>query len=251
MTLYGELQRADWLQLKSLDPAEVPDILILHGEWELCEVLNTWESMLNDVSYPDWNTLSGEYAGVKVMVAGVFGSAMAAFVAHPLCQMGTQLVIQTGYFGGLSPKVQYGDALLVTRANCHDGVAPSYAPCPEDGYEADPDLLERMCRICTRKKLPFAQGKLISTDAILTEDSAKIRQWQDQGFFGVDMETATTFSVARTHGRQAIAILNLSDHLDRGDSFFEYTEQRRQLEARRDITIREAILELISEYAIS
>ncbi|QDG51145.1 uridine phosphorylase [Persicimonas caeni] len=248
MTLYGELQRADWLRLKSLEPADVPDVLILHGEWGLAGALERWRSAFaGEVCDTEWNALLGTHAGVDVMVAGVFGSPMAAFVAHPLCQMGTQLVVQTGYFGGLSPTVDYGDVLLVTHADCHDGVAPSYVSCPPDGYAAEPGLLARMRRICTRKELPFAQGKVISTDAVLTEDLAKIRRWQERGFVGVDMETATTFSVAHAYGSQAVAILNLSDHLDRGDSFFEYTDERRQLEANTDMAIRDVILEFIEE----
>jgi len=52
---------------------------------------------------------------------------------------------------------------------------------------------------------------------------------------------------ARIHSSGGDAILNLSDHLIRGDNFFEYNAARQQLEAAVDSAIFEVVLALIGE----
>ncbi len=59
------------------------------------------------------------------------------------------------------------------------------------------------------------------------------------------MECSATFSVATTFDRPVVGLLNLSDHLVRGDHLMNYDDERRKVERMVDKRIRGLALELI------
>ncbi len=61
---------------------------------------------------------------------------------------------------------------------------------------------------------------------------------------GVDMETSATFCAGRRFGRRAVGLLNLSDHLLRGDHLMNYTDERERVEGEVDARIRKLALYL-------
>ncbi|WP_010095522.1 purine or other phosphorylase family 1 [Ornithinibacillus scapharcae] len=77
--------------------------------------------MPNEQWIGDWNTVIGNYDGKRIGFANVYGGPSAAVTAHRYAVLGTENFIQTGYFGGLSHEVQYGDILIVTGAWCFSG----------------------------------------------------------------------------------------------------------------------------------
>lgn len=128
MKLYGEFTKEDWLTALGIEEANIPLSFIIHGEWNHVDNLNVWKSILKEEKLlPKWNTVIGKYCGVNVGFANVYGGSMATNIVHPFALTGTELFIQTGYFGGLSLKVDYGDILIVTEAEMNDGISHSYS----------------------------------------------------------------------------------------------------------------------------
>ncbi len=81
---------------------------------------------------------------------------------------------------------------------------------------------------------------------MLMETTELVEDWSKKGFIGVDMETATTFAVARKYNRRAVGLLNLSDHLIQGETFYSRIADYEQIEERTDKRIREIALYLSS-----
>lgn len=80
--------------------------------------------------------------------------------------------------------------------------------------ECDRGLLEMTKRILEGKKfVNYHVGKTISVDSLFTETKQRVKERSNKGFLGVDMETATTYSIAKTFGAKAIAILRIVDSL--------------------------------------
>ena len=243
--LYGDFDRQDWLRVKGLEHNEVPQTLILHGEdGSIMENLADWETRLAPITHrPRWNMIVGSHQGVTVGFANVCWAPMAAIIAHQFCIMGTELVIQTGYFGGLDPTFRYGDILIVSEATGEDGVSSQYG----DGkatHSATEETVQASLEICRQLEFPSRTGSVITTSTMLLETEEVIQQWATEGHVGVDGETAAVFAVAARFKRKAVALLNCSDLIISGDTIYDAPSDRRAVEAATDERIVTVALEL-------
>lgn len=241
--VYKEFTKAEWLDALGMVEDEVPQSFIIHGEWEHYENLEWWKERLQDSVFPKWNTVIGKYRGKRIGFANVYGSPMAVNISHPFAAAGTDVFIQTGYFGGISNDVQYGDILIVAEAEIHDGVSQHYLP----GYvrvRSDDQLVRKAVHYCEEKGYSYVIGSVISISSFHVETEEMIKNWASRRHVGVDMETASTLTVAKKFRKKAISLLNLTDHLLRGDHLYHYTKKREQLEAKTDERIWELALHL-------
>ncbi|MFD2630165.1 nucleoside phosphorylase [Oceanobacillus kapialis] len=246
MKLYGEFTKEDWMEALHIKEEQIPTSFILHGEWEHAWNLESWSELLGqDQWLPTWNAVTGQYNNTRIGFANVFGGPQAAILAHRFAILGTETMIQTGYFGGLSKQASYGDIFIATGAYMEDGVSRWYLPEQNMVY-ADQELVKEAIAYCEKKGYSYVTGNIYSTSAMLTETTEMIKNWSNQGFIGVDMETATTFAIAEKYNRRAVGLLNLSDHLIQGDTFYQRPEEYEQIEERTDERIRELALYLSS-----
>ena len=79
---------------------------------------------------------------------------------------------------------------------------------------------------------------------MLLETRKIVNQWSAEGHLGVDMKTAATLAIAKKSNKNAVDLLNLSDHIIQGDTFYSYTTERELIEAETDEKIREVALYL-------
>ncbi|WP_245680573.1 uridine phosphorylase [Bacillus marinisedimentorum] len=244
LKLYGDFSKQDWLDILKLEEKEVPGTFILHGEWEHAWNLEKWREILaGSCKETHWNTVIGRYEKRQVGFANVFGGPMAGSIAHQFAAAGTEQFIQTGYFGGLSNKVDYGDILIVTAAEMQDGVSHWYLP-GERIVKADEVLVREAIRYCEEKGYTYVTGSVITTSSLMTETYDMVTGWSARGHIGVDMETAATFAVAEKFTKKAIGFLNLSDHLLKGEHLYNNQELREEVEEETDERIRELALHL-------
>ncbi|MFD2042968.1 nucleoside phosphorylase [Ornithinibacillus salinisoli] len=248
MKLYGEFTKEDWIKTLKIEEENIPNTFILHGEWEHEWNMDTWKNILvNEQWLPTWNTVIGEYNNRPLGFANVFGGPLASMIAHRFAIVGTKNFIQTGYYGGLSRNIQYGDILIATSAYMEDGVSQWYLP-GETTVHADTELVQAAVAYCESKGYRYVTGSVFSTSAMLMETSDLVKDWSEDGHIGVDMETATTFAIAKKFNRKAIGLLNLSDHIIEGDTFYAGNEEFKQIEEEIDRRIREISLYLAEKF---
>ncbi|HET7580308.1 MAG TPA: uridine phosphorylase [Bacillales bacterium] len=244
MKLYGDFTREDWMKILKIEPRDIPASLIFHGEWDYQPSFRFWKETLADpFSIPSCNAVIGKYQNQGVGFANVFGGPMAAVIAHQFAVMGTEHLIQTGYFGGLSHDLQYGDILIVTGAQMEDGVSQWYLP-DQQIVHSDPRLVETAIQYCEDQGYQYVTGTVFSTGAIAVETEEMVSGWAKEGHIGVDMETAATLSVAGRFHKKGIGLLNLSDHMIKGDHLFSKTEDRRKIMKETNRKIRDLALYL-------
>ncbi|MGM7700633.1 phosphorylase family protein [Pseudalkalibacillus sp. Hm43] len=244
MKLYGDFTKEDWLEAFKITEEKVPPSFILHGEWEHEWNLSTWKEILSEEQWiPIWNTIVGKYKKHQIGFANVFGGPIAAAIVHRFAVLGTETFVQTGYFGGLSHEVQYGDIFIVTSAVMEDGVSQWYVN-DRKTVAADPQLVEEAIKYCEEKGYRYVTGSIFTTGAIMVETSEMVKGWAEQGHIGVDMETATTFAIAERFNRKAVGLLNLSDHIIKGDTFYSVGDSRDEQIDETDEKIREIALYL-------
>jgi uridine phosphorylase len=244
MKLYGDFKKEDWMGVLKTSEQNIPQSFILHGEWEHQENLEHWRNILTDQEQQsDWNTLIGNLNENRIGFSNVFGGPSAAITAHRYAILGTEKFIQTGYFGGLSHDIQYGDILIVTGAYMEDGVSQWYLPRETMVY-ADHQLVEAAINFCEKNGYTYVTGSVMSTSAMYMETTQLVKSWAEDGHLGVDMETATTFAIAKFFNRKAIGLLNLSDHIIQGETFYTRPEELDNIMDETDKRIRELALYL-------
>jgi purine-nucleoside phosphorylase len=215
-----DLSRDDWLTWLNVPPHRVPKVLLLRGTRNLkrnyakhsAHFKNVIEVGSPNSIFED--VLIGEYEGVSVGYASVYGDVMASEITHVFGAWGTGLVIQTGCCGGLGEHVLPGDLVCAVNAHCGEGAAQYYIPGVQS-VEASPELVTSIPDYVD--SIPVHKGPVFTTSALLAEGMKEVGEWCDQGFIAVDMETASTFAVAQHFGMRKISLLFAFDNPCRGE----------------------------------
>jgi uridine phosphorylase len=247
-----ELGKADWLRMLSIPESRVPTVLIVRGTRNLksqYEAARGFFTDVLDVGTPNGiieYVLIGNLAGRPVGFACVYGAPMASEVVHIFGALGTRAVIQTGNCGGLADEVSAGDLFVPTEAFCGEGAAQYYK---SNGLRVAafpaPTNLESFARHGVAN---FQTGKIYTIAALLAEGEADIERWHQQGFFAVDMETATTFAVAEYFGMDRAALLYVFDNPRRREHILLTDVEKDAKRERANKTARELAFALALEF---
>jgi uridine phosphorylase len=241
--LYGDYGREDWCRVLAIAADEIPDVLIVHGEWEPQPVLDRWAARLDTCRTAAWNLLLGTHDGLRLGFTVAHGGPSAAVSVHPFAVMGVPLVIQTGYYGGLVETLEYGEILVVDAAEPEDRVASGYVG-EQPSIAADRRLVDEAMTACAARSRPARRGSVVTIANSMIETHDMVLRWAACGHVGVEMEAATTFAIARAFGLRAVALLNLVDNLARGHGFYDDDAARDELGAATMESIFEVALEL-------
>lgn len=227
--MYRELTAEVLLRELGVGIEEVPHGLIVMGKIDFLGVLAEWSERLEQPrALQFFHMLLGNYQGVRVLFAVTYGAAMTSEAVHIAGLAGVPLVIQLGSFGGLQRGMAVGDLFFPTVAGRGDGASDCYLAHDEPA-DASPALLSKMRAEAQRRGLTTHSGPHYTTAAMLAETRDDITRWNQQGYYGVDLETATTFAVARHFGMQRVAALALIDNLIEDHSILDVTRDQRAI----------------------
>ena len=163
---------------------------------------------------------TGTWRGNRVTIHGSgMGMPSLSIYANELIRdYGAQTLIRIGSCGGMQETVQVRDVILAMTASSLS--TPSrgifkelnYAPC------ADWKLLHAAWAAAARKGTRTHVGGIYSSDVFYDERPDLNEQMTRHGILGVEMEAAELYTVAARHGRRALAVLTVSDHLITGEA---------------------------------
>jgi uridine phosphorylase len=226
--VYKELEAADHLRMLALAPDELPEMLLLLGIFDVHRGAERFSRYLEDPRSSRSETSAsgipyyiGTHKGTRVAIAGCFGGPMAALFAHTWCGAGVRTVIQLGWYGALQTGTALGDVVVPRHAERQDGVSDWYLP---KGILADatPELATAIVGKLNERGITTNEHAIYSTPALLAESREVIADWSRHGWHGVDMETAATFSVAKSLGaRRAAALIRIDDLVSEEHSLAE------------------------------
>ncbi len=158
---------------------------------------------------------TGTWNGHPVTIQGSgMGMPSLSIYANELIQdYDVQTLIRIGSCGGMQKNVGIRDVILAMTASTVS--TPSrgifkelnFAPC------ADYGLLVAAHAAATAKDVPTHVGGIYSSDVFYDERPDLNEQMMRHGILGVEMEAAELYNLAARHGRRALAILTVSDHL--------------------------------------
>jgi uridine phosphorylase len=144
-----------------------------------------------------------------------FGAPGCVALAEELAAFGTKQIIFMGYCGSLQPKVRAGDIICPTEAIREEGTSYHYLP-PDVAVQPHQKILGVIRDCLQRKKIPYHQGKIWTTDAIYRETKGKVKKYQTQGVLAVEMELAALFAFGMARQVAVGGLLVVADELSAG-----------------------------------
>ncbi len=150
---------------------------------------------------------------VTIQGSGMGMPSLSIYANELISDYNAQTLIRIGSCGGMQDHVGIRDVILAMTASTLS--TPSrgifkelnFAPC------ADYGLLAAAHKAATDKGVQTHVGGIYSSDVFYDERPDLNEQMMRHGILGVEMEAAELYNLAARHGRRALAVLTVSDHL--------------------------------------
>jgi purine-nucleoside phosphorylase len=148
----------------------------------------------------------------------LYGGAMLSEYVHLACIFGSKRNIHIGSCGGLYPEMNSTDLIVPEWSYGNDSITRTYArEILDNKHMADVDLSELIkSKISIPNKL--WTGPVINCQAMLGETLEDVQTWSRDGYYGVEMETATVFSVSNHYKIPCAALMYVGDNLIKGQT---------------------------------
>ncbi|WP_299726308.1 purine-nucleoside phosphorylase [uncultured Tateyamaria sp.] len=162
---------------------------------------------------------TGTWRGNPVTIQGSgMGMPSLSIYANELIRdYDAQTLIRIGSCGGMQDHVAIRDVIIAMTASTITSPSSgifrefSFAPC------ADYGLLQAAVKAAEGKGSKTHVGGIYSSDVFYSERPDLDEQMMRHGILGVEMEAAELYTLAARHGRRALAVLTVSDHLLTGE----------------------------------
>lgn len=216
----SDVTASEWLDGLGLTPDEIPDAVIVEGSWWRAE-RQAWRlgylDEVRELDFPDIHW--GKWRDRKIVFCMAYGAARTVEIIYLFGFLGARLAIQIGTCGGLQSHLKSGDVILPETAICRDGVAHLFGD--NEVAFAHPDSVTQAERLLQARSHTTYRGGHMTFSSLFAETTAMMAGWNQAGLLSVDMETATTLSVAAQLGMPAISMLVVWDDLTRGKRFLD------------------------------
>lgn len=200
-------------------PGDIAPIVLFPGD----PLRAKWiaETFLDDaVQYSDVRGMlgfTGTWNGHRVSVqgSGMGQPSMAIYATELFQEYDVQTIVRVGSCGALTDRVGMRDIIIANGACTDSGInrvrfhGLDYAPV------ADFSLLRAAVEASETAELDSAVhvGLLFSSDQFYSTRPELTEPFVQHGALAVEMEAAGLYTLAAYHGRRALAICTVSDHL--------------------------------------
>ncbi|MEM9912519.1 MAG: purine-nucleoside phosphorylase, partial [Pseudomonadota bacterium] len=158
---------------------------------------------------------TGSWNGHRVTIhgSGMGMPSLSIYANELITTYGAQTLIRIGSCGAMQTSVAIRDVILAmtstTLSTPSRGIMRelNFAPC------ADWDLLNAAYKAAQSKGAATHVGGIYSSDVFYDERPDLNEQMERHGILAVEMEAAELYTLAARHGRRALAVLTVSDHL--------------------------------------
>jgi purine-nucleoside phosphorylase len=228
------------------EPGQIAPVVLLPGDPKRAQRIA--ETYLDDATcYSEIRGMlgfTGSWQGTPVSVqgSGMGQPSMAIYVNELFREYDVASIIRVGSCGGLSEKVAIRDILIASGA-CTDSSMNritfeglDYAPVADFGLlRAAVEAAEAGDR-----EAAVHVGLIYSSDSFYANRPELTTRMVDYGVLGVEMETSALYTLAAKHGRKALAICTVSDHIVTGEET-SADERERTFTDMVDIALRAAV----------
>lgn len=158
---------------------------------------------------------TGTWKGKRVTIhgSGMGMPSLSIYVNELIRDYGAQTLVRIGSCGAMQESVKVRDVVL--------GMAATTVSTPSRGIfrelnfapTADFGLLHAAWTAAQGRGVTTHAGNIYSSDVFYDERPDLNEQMTRHGVLAVEMEAAELYTLAARHGRRALAVLTVSDHL--------------------------------------
>jgi purine-nucleoside phosphorylase len=162
---------------------------------------------------------TGTYKGKRVSVQGTGMGipSISIYVNELFKDYGVKRAIRIGTAGGIQKELALRD-LVIAMSACTDSGANgirfggrSFAPT------ASFNLLKAAYDAAQSRNWTPKVGSVVSSDMFYTDNPDDWKLWARYGVLALEMETAELYTLAAKYGREALALLTISDSITSGE----------------------------------
>lgn len=211
-------------------PGEIAETVLLPGDPLRAKFIA--ETYLeNAKQYTDVRNIfgyTGTYKGKRLSVQGTgMGIPSISIYTHELFNdYGVKRAIRIGTAGAIQKSLKLHDLVLAMSSSTDSAVnerrfgnGRHYSPT------ASWSLLKAAWDAALVKGWKPAVGNVVCSDLFYSDEPDEWKIWSQFGALAVEMESAELYTVAAKFGREALAILTISDHIITGE---KTTSEERQ-----------------------
>lgn len=184
---------------------------------------------------------TGQWQGrpVTVMGGGMGIPSTAIYVTELARGHGVRRIIRVGTCGGVG-EVALGDVLLAQSGSTDSHFNRMQFGGHDLAACADFGLLRAAVDAAAAQGLPARVANVFSTDCFYDGDPQLLAHLRRHRIHGIEMETAGLYGLAMREGFAALAVLSVSDHLER-DEHMPAVEREQGLRAVGQLALSAAL----------
>ena len=202
-------------------PGEIAEAILLPGDPLRAHFIaeNYLENAKQYTSVRNMFGFTGTYKGKPVSVQGTgMGIPSISIYIHELFRdYNVKRAIRIGTAGAIQKNLKVRDLVLAMSASTDSAVNTHRFGNRNFSPTASWKLLKTAWDTAKAKGIEPAVGNVVSTDLFYTDDPEEWKLWAGFGSLALEMESAELYTVAAKFGREALAILTISDHLVTGE----------------------------------
>ena len=187
---------------------------------------------------------TGTFEGqpISVQTTGM-GCPSAGIVFEELAQLGARRFVRVGTCGGLLNGMQMGDIVIAMSATADDTTPLRYSGVDGLSPTATFGLIRSAADLAAADGSTVHVGPIVTSGLFYDPDPTAFAKWKSTGHIGVEMEAAMMYTVAATHGIEALAMMTVSDVLGDDGSTVRISDEelKRGVDAMMHIACRVAV----------
>lgn len=163
---------------------------------------------------------TGEYKGVKVSVmASGMGMPSIGIYSYELFNFfDVDNIIRVGSAGGMQENVHVRDLVIGMGASTNSCYGAQFGLPGSFSAIASYPLMAAAIESAKEIGADYHVGNILSSDTFYSDDAEASAKWRKLGVMAVEMEAAALYMNAARAGKNALAILTISDHLLTGEA---------------------------------
>ncbi len=194
--LPGDPLRAQWIAESFLDDAEC------------------YSSVRNMLGF------TGTFEGqpVSVQGTGIGLPSLSIYVTELIRDHGAEQLVRVGSCGAVAEELQLRDVVLAMSAATDSAMNRIRFEGLDYAATADFDLLRAAYDAAQELPVSVTVGQIFSGDSFYSDRPELLMRLAEYGVLAIEMEANALYTLAAKHGRRALAVSTVSDHVTRGES---------------------------------
>lgn len=170
---------------------------------------------------------TGEFGGkrVSVMASGMGMPSIGIYSYELYNFFEVDNIIRVGSAGGMNENIKVRDIVIAQGASTNSNYPESFGIKGTFAPIASYEMLEKSVETAKEMNLRYKVGNVLSSDVFYNDDTTFLPLNQQSsavfakmGVLAVEMEAAALYMNAARAGKNALAILTISDHLLTGEA---------------------------------